>query len=119
MNALPRPPEEVLAGLPPAVVAYLQALEALVVAHEARIVALEARLRQDSSTSSRPPWSDPPATQAQRRAPPRRRAGRPVRSGAGGVGSPGIQATIGCCSGRSGSTGWGWRPQTPVGGAGG
>src|SRR5919197_4765420 len=92
MSALPRPPEEVLAGLPPAVVAYLQALEALVVAHEARIVALEARLRQDSSTSSRPPSSDPPATQAQRRAPPppssgetgeerRRRGGQPGHPG--------------------------------------
>jgi transposase len=82
----------VLAGLPPAVVAYLEALEALVVAHEARIVALEARLRQDSSTSSRPPSSDPPGTQAQRRAPPtppsgdaggerRRRGGQPGHPG--------------------------------------
>src|SRR5215210_4395929 len=69
MSVLPRPPDGDLAGLPPSVLAYLAALEALVVAHEARIAALEARLRQDSSTSSRPPSSDPPGTQAQRRAP--------------------------------------------------
>jgi transposase len=90
MSVLPRPPEEVLEGLAPAVVAYLEALEALVVAHETRIAALEARLRQDSSTSSRPPSSDPPKTQAQRRAPlppadrdgePRRRGGQPGHPG--------------------------------------
>ena len=90
MSVLPRPPDELLAGLPPAVVAYLEALEALVVAHEARIAALEARLRQDSSTSSRPPSSDPPKSQAQRRAPPaaagedgerRRRGGQPGHPG--------------------------------------
>jgi transposase len=90
MSVLPRPPDDVLAGLAPAVVAYLEALEALVVAHEARIAALEARQRQDSSTSSRPPSSDPPGTQAQRRAPPpsgevggerRRRGGQPGHPG--------------------------------------
>src|SRR5438067_373986 len=90
MSGLPRPPDEVLAGLAPAVVAYLEALEALVVAHEGRIAALEARLRQDSNTSSRPPSSDPPGTQAQRRAPPpaaspddepRRRGGQPGQPG--------------------------------------
>src|SRR5215212_8702393 len=68
MSVLPRPPDGDLAGLPPSVLAYLAALEALVVAHEARIVALEARLRQDSSTSSRPPSSDPPGTPAWRAA---------------------------------------------------
>ena len=66
---LPRPPEEILAQLPPVIRAYLEALEGLVVAQEARIADLEARLGQDSSTSSRPPSSDPPKTQAQRRAP--------------------------------------------------
>jgi transposase len=90
MSVLPRPPDDVMAGLAPAVVAYLEALEALVVAHEARIAALEARQRQDSSTSSRPPSSDPPGTQAQRRAPPpsgevggerRRRGGQPGHPG--------------------------------------
>ncbi len=90
MSALPRPPEEQVAGLPPGVLAYIAALEAMVVAYEARIAALEARLRQDSSTSSRPPSSDPPGTQAQRRAPPpaagadgepRRRGGQPGHPG--------------------------------------
>src|SRR5215210_8682848 len=89
MSVLPRPPDGELAGLPPSVLAYLAALEALVVAHEARIAALEARLRQDSSTSSRPPSSDPPGTQAQRRAPPpsggegerRRQGGQPGHPG--------------------------------------
>jgi transposase len=70
MSVLPRPPDEELAGLAPAVMAYVEALEALVVGHEARIAVLEARLRQDSSTSSRPPSSDPPKRQAERRAPP-------------------------------------------------
>src|SRR5215207_8401110 len=90
MSVLPRPPDGVMAGLAPAVVAYLAALEGLVIAHEARIAALEARLRQDSSTSSRPPSSDPPKTQAQRRVPPpsagedeerRRRGGQPGHPG--------------------------------------
>jgi len=83
MSELPRPSEEVLAGLPSAVRAYLAALEAMVTSQE-------ARLRQDSSTSSRPPSSDPPKTQAQRRAPPppvgadgepRRRGGQPGHPG--------------------------------------
>jgi transposase len=69
MTDLPRPPEELLAQVPPVVRAYLEALEVLVAAQETRLAALEARLRQDSSTSSRPPSSDPPKTQAQRRAP--------------------------------------------------
>src|SRR5829696_7010896 len=91
MSVLPRPPDDVMAGLAPAVVAYLEALEGLVVAHEERIAALEARLRQDSGTSSRPPSSDPPGTQAQRRAAPpssggeggerRRRGGQPGHPG--------------------------------------
>src|SRR6266496_4956457 len=67
---MPRPPEEVLAQVPAAVRAYLEALEAAVVSLQARVVEVEARLRQDSSTSSRPPSSDPPKTQARRRAPP-------------------------------------------------
>jgi transposase len=90
MSALPRPPGDVMVELAPAVVAYLEALEALVVAHEARIAELEARLRQDSSTSSRPPSSDPPKTQAERRAPPPRgdAGGEPRRRG-GQPGHPG------------------------------
>src|SRR5215207_1006787 len=85
---LPRPPEELLAQTPPAVRAYLEALEAVVVHLQGRVAELEARLRQDSSTSSRPPSSDPPATQAQRRAPlppgepgERRRGGQPGHLG--------------------------------------
>jgi transposase len=87
----------VVAGLPPAVVAYLEALEALVDAHEARIVALEARLRQDSSTSSRPPSSDPPGTQAQRRAappPPSDDAGGERRRRGGQPGHPGYHRLL-------------------------
>lgn len=73
MIALERPPEELLAQTPPVVRAYLEALEALeavVTSLAARVADLEARLGQDSRTSSRPPSSDPPKTQAQRRAPP-------------------------------------------------
>ncbi len=89
MSELARPPEELLAQTPPAVRAYLEALEARLAEQDARIAALEARLRQDSTTSSRPPSSDPPATQAQRRAPPpappadgqRRRGGQPGHPG--------------------------------------
>jgi transposase len=55
MKAPSRPSEELLAQTPEPVREY--------------IAELEARLRQDSSTSSRPPSSDPPKTQAQRRAP--------------------------------------------------
>ena len=89
MSELPRPSEELLAELRPAMRAYLEAVEARLVEQEARIAALEARLRQDSSPSSRPPSSDPPGTQAQRRAPPaapdesgaRRRGGQPGHPG--------------------------------------
>jgi len=87
---MPRPPEEVLAQVPAAVRAYLEALEAAVVSLQARVVEVEARLRQDSSTSSRPPSSDPPKTQARRRAPPppARADGEPRRQG-GQPGHPG------------------------------
>lgn len=88
MSEVPRPPEEVLAEVSPAVRAYIDALEAALQAQDARIAVLEARLRQDSSTSSRPPSSDPPGTQAQRRAPSggavggeRRRGGQPGHPG--------------------------------------
>ena len=76
MKAPSRPSEELLAQTPEPVREY--------------IAALEARLRQDSSTSSRPPSSDPPKTQAERRAPPpsvdrdgepRRRGGQPGHPG--------------------------------------
>jgi transposase len=90
VSELPRPPGELLAQVPPVVLAYVAALEARLVEQDARLAALEARLRQDSTTSSRPPSSDPPGTQAQRRAPPpppsaegarRRRGGQPGHPG--------------------------------------
>jgi transposase len=78
VSRLSRPSDELLAQTPEPVREY--------------IAALEARLRQDSSTSSRPPSSDPPGTQAQRRAPllppigdaggeRRRRGGQPGHPG--------------------------------------
>jgi transposase len=57
----PALPAELLADLPPAVVAYIRWLEA-------RVADLEARLNQNSTNSSRPPSSDPPSV---KRAPPR------------------------------------------------
>ena len=76
MKAPVRPSEALLAQAPEPVREY--------------IAELEARLRQDSSTSSRPPSSDPPKSQAQRRAqPPAPRAdGEPRRQG-GQPGHPG------------------------------
>ncbi|MBA2300133.1 MAG: hypothetical protein H0W22_05095, partial [Chloroflexi bacterium] len=49
MIELPRPPEELLAQVPPVVRAYLEALEAVVATLQARVTELEARPRQDSS----------------------------------------------------------------------
>jgi len=76
MGGLSRPSEDLLAQAPAPVREY--------------IAALEARLRQDSSTSSRPPSSDPPKMQAQRRVPPPapRADGEPRRQG-GQPGHPG------------------------------
>ena len=56
-------PDELLATLPPAAVAYLPALEAIaarVATLTARVAELEARLRQTSANSSKPPSSDGP-----------------------------------------------------------
>ena len=56
-------PDELLATLPPAAVAYIRALEAIaaqVATLTARVAELEARLRQTSANSSRPPSSDGP-----------------------------------------------------------
>jgi transposase len=67
------------------------ALQAQVAALQAEVTDLRARLGQDSRTSSRPPSSDPPGTQAQRRAPsppPVGRAGERRRRG-GQPGHPG------------------------------
>lgn len=57
---LPRLPEELLATLPPAVVAYITALEAHIETLTAQVAELQARLNQNSRNSSRPPSSDPP-----------------------------------------------------------
>ncbi len=95
MTELPRPPEELLTALPPAVRAYLAALEAVVATLQARVTELEARPRQDSSPSSQPPSSDPPGTQAQRRAPPPADGGDGERRRRGGQpGHPGQQRSL-------------------------
>jgi transposase len=96
MLELPRPPEELLAQTPVPVRMYIAALEAAVTGlqarlaeHGARLATLEARLRQDSTTSSRPPSSDPPATQAKRRAPAPAPAEAGERRPGGQSGHPG------------------------------
>jgi len=62
----PALPPELLADLPPAVVAYIRWLEA-------RVAQLEAKLNQNSTNSSKPPSSDPPSV---KRAPPKPRSSR-------------------------------------------
>jgi transposase len=74
MDSSPLPPE-LLAGLPPAVVQFILALLAENAALKARVAELEARLGQNSSNSSKPPSSDPPAV---KRAPPRAKSGKPA-----------------------------------------
>src|SRR5262245_20920313 len=69
----PTLPPELLADLPPAVVAYIRWLEARVAQLEGRVADLEAKLNQNSTNSSRPPSSDPPAV---KRAPPKPRSGK-------------------------------------------
>ena len=53
-------PDDFLATLPPAAVAYIRALEAVVATLAARVAELEARLGRNSANSSRPPSSDGP-----------------------------------------------------------
>jgi transposase len=69
----PTLPPELLADLPPAVVAYIRWLEARVAQLEARVAELEARLNQNSTNSSKPPSADPPGV---KRAPPKARSGK-------------------------------------------
>jgi transposase len=78
MTPVPEPPE-LPSDLPPAVVAYIRALEATITVLQAKITNLEARLNQNSSNSSNPPSSDPPGAKP---APPKapsgqRRGGQP------------------------------------------
>src|SRR5689334_7941382 len=72
MDSPPLPPE-LLAGLPPAVIAFIRALLAENAALKSRVADLEARLGQNSSNSSKPPSSDPPAV---KRAPPKATSGK-------------------------------------------
>lgn len=88
MIDLPPFPDDVRATLPPAVAAYVAALEsavqtltATVVALQARVTELEARVGQNSTNSSRPPSSDRPG---QRPPPP-----TPTPSGRRPGGQPG------------------------------
>jgi len=67
---------------PPAVQAYLHTLHAEMDPLQERVERLEARLNQDSTTSSRPPSSDSPYKK------PRRRMGSSTRTRKGG-GKPG------------------------------
>jgi transposase len=72
----PSLPSELLAGLPPAVLAYirwLEARESRVAQLEARVAELEAKLGQNSTNSSKPPSTDPPAV---KRAPPKPATGK-------------------------------------------
>lgn len=62
METIPALPEAIRATLPPVVVACITALEAAVQTLSARVAEVEARLGQNSSSSSRPPSSDPPRT---------------------------------------------------------
>lgn len=78
MTPVPQPPE-LPSDLPPAVVAYIRALEATITALQAKVTELDARLNQNSSNSSNPPSSDPPGAKP---APPKapsgqRRGGQP------------------------------------------
>ena len=76
MTPPPPLPDATFAALPPAVRAYIRALEAVaaqVAALQARVADLEARLQQNSSNSSKPPSSDGPQVKP---APPRTPSGK-------------------------------------------
>jgi transposase len=96
-----RPPltEETWATLAPEVVAYIAALEAAVQTLTARVAELDARLRQNSSNSSRPPSSDAPrARSVPPPAPDRRRpGGQPGHRGTFRVLVPAAQVTHIAC----------------------
>jgi transposase len=73
-------PPELLAGLPPAVVEFIQAIlaENARLRQEnaelrARVADLEAKLNQNSTNSSKPPSADPPGV---KRAPPKAKSGK-------------------------------------------
>ncbi len=64
MVETPSLPDEMRATLPPAVTAYIAALEAAVTALQQEVTALRAQVSQDSTNSSRPPSSDLPGRRA-------------------------------------------------------
>ena len=67
-------PDELLATLPPAVRAYLRALETVAARLTARVAELEARIGRTSTNSSKPPSSDGPRVKP---APPKTPSGLP------------------------------------------
>lgn len=69
----PTLPPELLADLPPAVLAYIRWLEARVAQLDARVAELEAKVNQNSTNSSKPPSADPPGV---KRAPPKAKSGK-------------------------------------------
>lgn len=72
------------AQTPPAVQAYLQTMRHELGQLHDRVDTLEARLKQNSTTSSRPPSSDAPYTKSARRTrstPPRKAGGKPGHQG--------------------------------------
>ncbi|AWM38606.1 Transposase IS66 family protein [Gemmata obscuriglobus] len=94
MTSVPQPPE-LPSDLPPAVVAYIRALEATVAQLQATVAALQVtvadlqtRLNQNSSNSSKPPSSDGPQVKP---APPKSPSGK--RRG-GQSGHPKAERTV-------------------------
>ena len=86
MIAIPRLPDEIRADLPPEVQAYLTLLESALPELEAKVETLQAlvnelqaRTRQNSRNSSRPPSADPPSAppRPKRQASTRQRGGQP------------------------------------------
>lgn len=85
---IPSLPAEMRASLPPAVQAYIAAIEAQLATLSTRVEQLEARIRQHSGNSSRPPSSDPPET------PPRPTRPPTGRRPGGQVGHPGHRRAL-------------------------
>ncbi len=82
METLTALPADIWEQTPPEAQAYIQALEARVVALEDTIAALQEQLNQTSRNSSRPPSSDPPSSPRPKRPrSQRRRGGQPGHPG--------------------------------------
>jgi len=84
-SAWPFPfPQQDWEQTPPAVQAYLLAVQQSLIQVQARVEALEARLNQNSTTSHRPPSSDNPYKKPRHRSPsttPRKAGGQPGHAG--------------------------------------